>query len=192
MSGKVDPVRPGESIYHVESSDPDGVLVDRSGLTPDDIAQVNRVMSAMNTLRRAEERLSEASTRYMKLNKTDMRALHFIIVTQNRGEFATPGEIAHHLEISSAATTKLLDRLARGGHITREPHPSDRRALMIRVTPHTHQSARETVGRQHAKRFVAAARLSPAEREVVSRFLEDLATELSSGYEHWSRESPEE
>lgn len=179
-------VRPHHSVYHVESSDPDSILLDRSHLSADDIAQINRLMSALGSLRLAEQRLSEASTKYMKLNQTDMRALHFLIVAHNRGELATPGAISAHLSISTASTTKLLDRLARGGHITREAHPSDRRALVIRVTPETHASARDTVGRQHAKRFTSAARLSPDEREVVIGFIEDMAREISTGSESWA------
>lgn len=187
MSGPMDDAPLSTSLYHVESSDPESILIDRSNLDARDIAQINRLMSAMGALRKAEERLSDASTTYMKLNKTDMRALHFLIVSQNRGELATPGAISAHLAISTASTTKLLDRLARGGHITREPHPTDRRALIIRVTPETHQSARDTVGRQHAKRFVAAARLSPAEREVVIGFMEDMAREIALGDAEWAR-----
>lgn len=176
-----------QSVYHVESGDPESVLVDRSSMSAEDLAQINRLMGALGALRKAEERLSEASTTYMKLNKTDMRALHYLIVSQNRGELATPGAIAAHLGISTASTTKLLDRLARGGHITRQPHPSDRRALVIRITPATHQSARDTVGRQQAKRFNSAARLTPQEREVVIGFLEDMTREIDITDADWAQ-----
>ena len=175
-----------DSVFHVESSDPESVLVDRTAMSAQDMAQINRLMSALGALRKAEERLSEASTTYMKLNKTDMRALHYLIVSQNLGELATPGAIATHLGISSASTTKLLDRLARGGHITRQPHPSDRRALVIRITPTTHQSAMDTVGRQQAKRFNSAARLTPEEREVVIGFIEDMTREIDIGDADWA------
>src|SRR5690606_24522689 len=120
-----------------------------------DVRQVGRVMAALAALREAEQRLAEASQRYMKLNRNDMRALHYLIAAKNRGVIATPGAIAEHLGISTASTTKLLDRLERGGHVTREPHPTDRRALAIAITPETHEAAVATVGRQHAKRFHA-------------------------------------
>lgn len=177
-----------ESIYRVELSDPHGELVDRTELSDESVLQINRMMAAMAELRQAEDRLSDASTRYMKLNKTDMRALHFLIVCQNRGQLATPGEIATHLGITTASTTKLLDRLARGGHVTREPHPSDRRALVVRITPETHRSAMNTVGRQHARRFVVAARRTPEEREAIISFLEETARELSVAGQDWPSE----
>lgn len=168
-----------QSLYDVDFSDPNSELVDRAALSAEDVAQIGRLMLALADLRKAEDLLSEASTRYMKLNKTDMRALHYLIVSAHRQELVTPGALAVHLGISTASVTKLLDRLERAGHIVREPHPSDRRALSVKITPATHRSAMETVGRQQARRFGAAARLSPADREVVIGFLQDMATDLS-------------
>lgn len=174
------------SLYHVESSDPRSELVDRSSVTPENMESINRLMTAMAALRRAEEQLSAASTRHMGLNKTDMRALHFMMVSENQGVLVTPSALATHLGISSASTTKLLDRLEQGSHITRAPHPTDRRALVVRVTADTRAEAMDTVGRQHAKRFHAAERLSPAEREIVIGFLEDTARDLTLTDEAWA------
>jgi DNA-binding MarR family transcriptional regulator len=60
--------------------------------------------------------------------------------------------------------------------VRRFPHPSDRRSLAIEVTEETRRVARATVGRSHARRFDAAARLTSAEREVVIHFLDELAS----------------
>ncbi|TVU61000.1 MarR family transcriptional regulator [Paenarthrobacter nitroguajacolicus] len=173
-------------IYHLDSNDPHQELVDRSGLSDADIQQISDVMAALGRLREAEQRLSDASLRYMKLNQSDMRALHYLIVCANHDVIATPGAIAAHLHISTASTTKLLDRLERAGHITRHAHPSDRRALAIAITTETHEAAVRTVGRQQAKRFLAAARLTPAERETVMRFLDDMAQEIEVSEEAWA------
>ena len=180
------PFGPGPGIYDVEVSDPRGELVDRSGLAEEDIRQISGLMQALGALRDAEQKLSDASLRYMKLNTTDMRALHFLIACENSGVVATPGAISVHLGISTASTTKLLDRLERASHITRSPHPSDRRALAIAITPETRQSAIETVGRQHARRFIAAAKLTSGEREIVRRFLMDMTAEIALGDEPWA------
>lgn len=175
------------AIYDVESADPRSTLIDRSGVDPEDLRQIGLVMGALGELRDAEQKLSLASRRYMRLNDTDMRALHYLIVCANRGATATPGGIATHLGISSASTTKLLDRLEKGGHIKRAPHPTDRRALAITITPETRQAAMETVGRQQAKRFYSAARLTPDERDVVIRFLSDMAQEITLRDEPWAQ-----
>jgi len=180
------------SIYDVDASDPRSTLIDRSGVPPEDLRQIALVMEALSDLRDAEQRLSQASRRYMQLNETDMRALHYLIVCANRSLVATPSGIAHHLGVSTAATTKLLDRLEKGGHIRRSPHPTDRRALAITITPETRHAAMETVGRQQAKRFYAAARLSAAEREIVIRFLKDMTEEITLRDEPWAKRGTKE
>lgn len=190
-SDATNPFAAASSIYDVDLSDPRGELVDRAGMSDVEVRQISALMQALGGLRAAEQELSEASLRYMRLNQTDMRALHFLIACGNRGVIATPGAIAVHLGISTASTTKLLDRLERGGHITRSPHPSDRRALAIAITAETRRSAMATVGRQHARRFVAAARLTSAEREIVTRFLVDMTTEIALGDEPWATSAEE-
>lgn len=182
----LDPV--ARAMYNVDSSDPQSELIDRSGVTPEEIAQIGRVMQALVTLRAAEQKLSDASQRYMKLSAQDMRAIHYLMVAKNRGEIVTPGRLAAFLHLSPASTTKLLNRLERGGHVTRHVHPSDRRAFAIEVTSSTRTSAMHTVGRQQSRRFHAAARLSAEEREVVIRFLEDMTQELSLDDESWAQE----
>lgn len=180
------------AVYDIEQADPTGALLDRTGVDADGIRQIARLMAALAGLRDAEQRLAVASRRYMKLNETDMRALHYLIVCANRGAVATPGGIAQHLGISTASTTKLLDRLERAGHVVRAAHPSDRRALAITITPDTQQAAMETVGRQQARRFHAAARLSNAERDVVIGFLRDMTQELGLDGVEWAGEDVQE
>lgn len=176
-------------IYDIASNDPDGELIDRKGMSADEVAQISDLMNAIAGLREAEQRLSDVSRRYMQLGTTDMRALHYLILCQNRGIPATPSGIAQHLGISSASTTKLLDRLEHAGHLVRSPHPSDRRALIISITAETHRAAKDTVGRQQAKRFYAAARLTPDERDIVIRFLRDMTAEIAlTGEEPWAQE----
>lgn len=155
--------------------DPNNELVEHSSLGEDDVAQIVRVLVGVKRWREAEAALSVESRNHMKLNETDMKALRFLVMSKNQGLVATPGLLAEHLGISTAATTKLLDRLAAAGHIERSPHPTDRRALVVTITSETHDQVRSTVGRSHARRFEAAARLAPEEREVVIRFLNDLS-----------------
>jgi DNA-binding MarR family transcriptional regulator len=152
-----------------------GALVDRSGLDDQDVDQVVRVMNALRRWHEAQARMSEASRRYMKLNETDMRALRYLMSARNQSLLVTPGALSAHLGISSASTTKLLDRLEKAGHITRAAHPHDRRALTVTVTDRTSADARASVGRQHALRFSVAAALAPDEREIVIRFLDELS-----------------
>ncbi len=152
-----------------------GRMVELGGMSDDDLGQVVRVMDAMFRWREAEQRVSEASRLYMRLGETDMKALRLAIVMADQGRHVTARDIAEHLGISSASTTKLLDRLEAAGHIRRTRHPSDRRALAVVVAPETRAAAEATIGREHARRFRVAAGLTPADREAVIRFLDQLS-----------------
>ena len=174
------------SLYDVERNDPESSLIDRSGATPQDLKEIGELMAALGRLRDAEQHLSEASQRYMKLGRSDMRALHFLIVALHSKTLVTPSAIAAHLGISSASTTKLLDRLETGGHIVRAPHPNDRRALSITITDETREAAMQTVGRLQARRFYAAARLSSEDRAIVVRFLDDMTEQIALRDEAWT------
>ena len=47
------------------------------------------------------------------------------------------------------------------GHVVRRPHPTDRRAVTVEITPETHREVRRTMGQQHARRFEELARDRP-------------------------------
>ncbi len=179
--------RVARNLYDLDSSDPQGELFDRSNLSPQDVVQIGRLMTSLGNLRAAEEAIREASEKYMQLSTQDMRALQYLIVARHRGENVTPGMIATFLGISPASTTKLLNRLEHGGHIVRQMHPTDRRALVIHITPETENSAKQTVGKQQAKRMSAATRLTPDERETVIRFLDDMAEQISITNAEWAQ-----
>lgn len=157
--------------------DPDQQLVDRSHVSDDDIAQIMRVLSGIRDWRETEERIRLQARTDMDLNENDMRALRFLVASDNIGTVVTPGLLAAHLDISTASTTKLLDRLAAAGHVTRSAHPTDRRALAIAITEDTHRRVQDSVGRTQAHRFNVVAGLSPAERDIVIRFLTELRGE---------------
>ncbi|WP_080792524.1 MarR family winged helix-turn-helix transcriptional regulator [Corynebacterium pacaense] len=178
------------NLYDVDSSDPASELIDRSDMDPADVAQIGRVMKALVALRDTERALGIASAKYMKLSTQDMRALHFIMVANNHGDIVTPGILGSHLKISPASVTKMLNRLEKGGHIIRSVHPVDRRAFSLEVTPETRATATRTLGKHQARRFHAAARLTPDEREAVIRFLYDMAEELSLDNADWAFEDP--
>ncbi len=73
--------------------------------------------------------------------------------------------------ITSASMTSLVDRLVRSGYVTREPHPTDRRALILRPTPGSDQEVRSTLGDMHARMMEVADTLGAQESAVVVDFL---------------------
>lgn len=185
-AGKHDKIA-GE-LHDLRSSELSQTMSDDCHLSERDSAQIRRLMEAFAELRSAEQAIADASEKYMDLSAQHMRTLRYLSVARNHQETVTPGMIASYLSISPASTTKLLNRLEKGGHISRKVHPEDRRALAIEITPSAAAAAKETVGKQHARRILAAARLSPAEREVVIEFLLDTANELSMDYADWEKD----
>ncbi len=65
--------------------------------------------------------------REMNLNETDFQAMQHLMKQRSM----SPGELAKMLHLTAAATTTVIDRLERKGHITRTPHPTDRRRWLI-------------------------------------------------------------
>jgi DNA-binding MarR family transcriptional regulator len=73
----------------------------------------------------------------LSMGATDMRALFFIAET---GHGATPKQVAEFLELSTGATTSLVDRMTDAGTLVREAHPTDRRSVILQVTPAGHRA----------------------------------------------------
>jgi DNA-binding MarR family transcriptional regulator len=175
MSSKEEARRISGSLTDPRVIDPRQELVRHDDLSDDELEQIIAVLEAVRGWREAEQRLSFESRTAMQLNETDMKALRYIIASSNADVAVTAGALAEHLHISTASVTKLLDRLERAGHIVRKPHPTDRRAVTVEITPETHRQVRRTMGLQHARRFEVARSLSPAEREIVTRVLTELS-----------------
>lgn len=96
----------------------------------DDVLQAFRVMQLAHT--RVIVHQSEA----LGMGTTDLRALFFIHEATINGasDAATPKQVAEFLELSTGATTSLVDRLVTAGTIEREAHPTDRRSVMLILT----------------------------------------------------------
>jgi DNA-binding MarR family transcriptional regulator len=67
----------------------------------------------------------------LEVNPTDLDAMQHLLGSGS----LSPSEIAHRLGISTAAATIAIDRLVKVGHVTREPHPTDRRRLLVVPRP---------------------------------------------------------
>lgn len=110
----------------------------------------------------------------MDMNASDLGALRMLVVREQRGESVSPHDLAHHLRISTASTTKLLDRLSASGHIERRPHPRDRRARVVVLTDASRREFFEHFGAHLGAMRDVADRYSPDELALVTRFLDEV------------------
>jgi DNA-binding MarR family transcriptional regulator len=87
-----------------------------------------------------------------------------------------PSDLARRLQLTSGAITDLVDRLERRGHALREPHPSDRRRVVLRRTAKADGALSAEVAPMARQVLELAAGLSDEERQTVGRFLDQLST----------------
>ena len=114
----------------------------------------------------------------MDMNASDLSALRMLIMREQRGQAVSPHDVASHLRISTASTTKLLDRLATAGHIERRPHPSDGRARVIVLTDKSRTTFFQHFGERLRAMRGVATRYSEEELGVIAHFLGELGTVL--------------
>lgn len=66
------------------------------------------------------------------LHPTDLQALIAALHAERRGDPLTPGRLGEALGLSSGATTAVIDRLERAGHLRRTRESADRRIVHLR------------------------------------------------------------
>lgn len=136
------------------------------------------VLAALRRFRRADDEMRRRASSDLHLNISDLNALQYVMETERTPNPATPGMIAAHLSISTASTTKMLDRLAAAGHLERLPHPHDRRSLVLRATPHAHEEIRGRLGPMFVRLAEIAASVPEGCRDAVVAFLDAVSDEL--------------
>jgi DNA-binding MarR family transcriptional regulator len=130
---------------------------------------------ALRDLLEAGARLRHVVSRRAGLTETEMTALDHL----SRHPLG-PAEVARRLDVSTAASTGIVDRLVDRGHAERRPHADDRR----RVDVHLTDSGRAEILEHLAPMFAELARLdatfTPDEREVVGRYLRGATAALGA------------
>jgi DNA-binding MarR family transcriptional regulator len=118
-----------------------------------------------------DDRLDAIVSRRIGAPPAELRAMDHLT---EAGEL-TPSQLADRLALSSGAVTALIDRLERLGWVKREPHPHDRRSVVIRKAAEPSDPELELYGPVAARLRRVAERLTPEEREAALRFLEEAA-----------------
>jgi DNA-binding MarR family transcriptional regulator len=104
------------------------------------------------------------------VNVTDMAALEQLL---NTGPM-TPGQLAVHLKVTTAAATQIVDRLERAGHVARERRAHDRRKICVVPVQASIDRAFAQLAPMIDGLDGVIAGLAPAEREVIERFLDQV------------------
>jgi DNA-binding MarR family transcriptional regulator len=145
--------------------------------TPHDEA-VMRLLLEIRAFSDAMDRMHGGMKGDMEMNATDLATLRMLIMREQRGQTVSPHDVARHLRISTASTTKLLDRLTESGHLERRPHPSDRRARVIVLTDESRRTFYRHFGQRLQDMRRVADRYSDDELSLLTRFLSELGEVL--------------
>lgn len=136
-------------------------------------AVINRLSDAMSRLL-----IDEHQRHLAQLDLTFLQAQALRIL--RRGA-STPGGLAAELRVTAPAITQLIDRLARKDLVERRAAKSDRRAIVVALSPKGRRLV-DTFRKRRGAIFAGALeRMSGAEQEQVLWALERMLESLEDG-----------
>ncbi|MBO9626378.1 MAG: MarR family transcriptional regulator [Microbacterium sp.] len=120
------------------------------------------------------------TARLLGVNGTDQRCLELLVDAGDDG--LAPRDIADRLALTTGSVTTMLDRLEKAGYVSRSPHPSDGRRLVVRLTDAARERIWSIIGPHIAESGAAVAeRFTAQELDEVRRFLE-LVTDVQNAH----------
>ncbi|MGY4721539.1 MarR family winged helix-turn-helix transcriptional regulator [Naumannella cuiyingiana] len=90
----------------------------------------------------------------------------------------TPKDLATRLSITTGSATALVDRMVGAGYVNREPHPADRRSILLRLTPRGTDIVRGVRERYASAAGTAFDGLKPEQIRELERFTAAFADQL--------------
>jgi DNA-binding MarR family transcriptional regulator len=120
----------------------------------------------------ASARHRSAISRRLAVSDSEMLAVAHLA---QRGRL-TPSELAELLDLSSGGVTALVQRLELAGHVERQAHPTDRRSVLLELSPGLVERAGEAFQSLVVALDEVTAELSESEQAIVRRFLTRVAT----------------
>jgi len=121
-------------------------------------------------------RLAQQMADLSGAHPTDLTAVSMLA---RHADPVTVGQLGAELGLSKAATTALVDRLERAGHVHRVRDASDRRRWNLQVTDTAHLLAQTVLHDFLHRTRIALAEYTPAELRAAQRFLIDVSAALT-------------
>lgn len=123
--------------------------------------------SLLRLIQRTSQEFQEYLGGELTVNPTDLAAMNHLIMDGPM----SPTELARKLKLSTAATTVVADRLTKVGHVTREPHPTDRRGIIIKPAPESVAKAMNTLMPMIMGIDQVIHEFSEQEQQVITQYL---------------------
>ncbi len=91
-----------------------------------------------------------------------------------------PTELTHRLHMTTGAMTAMLDRLAERDYVVREPHASDRRRIVVRLTRTGSKRIFTQVHGMADEVVAVSGRLDQDERRAVVEYIEAISGAIAA------------
>lgn len=125
------------------------------------------VLQAFRVYRAAEVAMRRRTRESMSMGENELLVLRYLLRAAGQERQVSPSEITRYLGVSTASTTAIIDRLEKSGHVTRIPHPTDRRSIHIVATTASDEEVRATLGAMHTRMMSAVVDMTPEESAAV-------------------------
>jgi DNA-binding MarR family transcriptional regulator len=122
----------------------------------------------------ATDKMDEAGSRALGVNRTDGRCLDLI----DQAGRISAGDLALAAGLTTGSITAVVDRLEAKGYLRRVPDPTDRRRVLLEVTDQMRERAWVIWGKLSERAQPHLDRLSVADLELLIRQMR-LSTELN-------------
>ncbi|OON76025.1 MarR family transcriptional regulator [Streptomyces tsukubensis] len=124
----------------------------------------------LRTLTLRQQRFERHLSKQLSVDQSGLAVMDHLVTVGP----TTPTELARRLEASTAATTLVIDRLVAGGHASRQPHPTDRRKVIVTPAENWGGAAHQYVSPLIDGMSTTAENLTPREQATVRAFLHQI------------------
>jgi DNA-binding MarR family transcriptional regulator len=131
----------------------------------------HRVVLALRAFANELELYVAAAGREQEMHRTDLAGLSVVMDHEDVGDPVTPGRLSAALQLSAPATSAMLDRLERLGHVRRTPHATDRRSVVVEITDRAREVGAAMFGRLGQAYGPLFEEYDDAQLELVAEFL---------------------
>jgi DNA-binding MarR family transcriptional regulator len=133
---------------------------------------------------RATDVVDELVCQLMGLNRTDSRCMDIL---DQHGSMSA-GDLAEASRLTTGAITAVIDRLERAGYARRVPDPSDRRRVLVEMTPKAGEAAMELMVAPYQELYAPlAARYSDDDLRLLIDFTRE-GRKVQERHAEWLRE----
>lgn len=138
-------------------------------------------VDALLRLQHAEEQQLEQARSESGLTKNEFLAVRYMLQAHRDGRPMGPKDLAVMLNVSNASVTKIVDGLVAKGDFVRAPHPTDRRAQVLKPTVQAAKKIDASYARFHEAVVEVMDHLSDEDNDVLTRCLAQITEALAEG-----------